>query len=85
MVEIPNGWTLEQLDRYARERLNAQRRECYARHPERVMAQRLRSAKSLLERNGKLVIPQPPPEPWSDLQSSMILQAVRAAMEDQQG
>lgn len=49
---LPEGVTLEMLDEYARERENAARRACYARHPERVMRQRLTSAANLLTRHG---------------------------------
>ena len=51
---LPEGVSLEQLDQYARARVNAQRRASYARHPARVMAQRLRSAVNLLERTGHM-------------------------------
>ena len=45
-VEIP----LDVLDQYARDRANAARRASYARHPERVMRQRITSAANLLFR-----------------------------------
>jgi len=51
---LPEGVTLEMLDEYARERENAARRESYARHPDRVMRQRLTSAANLLARYGLL-------------------------------
>lgn len=49
---LPSGMTLETLDAYAREHQNAARRACYARHPERVMKQRLVCAANLLTRHG---------------------------------
>lgn len=49
---LPSGMTLETLDAYAREHQNAARRACYARHPERVMKQRLVCAANLLHRQG---------------------------------
>jgi hypothetical protein len=49
---LPDGITLEALDEYARAMGNRQRRESYARHPERVMRQRLVSAANLLTRHG---------------------------------
>ena len=49
---LPNGFTSEEFDEYAREHYNATRRACYARHPERVMRQRLTSAVNLLHRYG---------------------------------
>lgn len=49
---LPDGVTLEMLDEYARAQLNASRRASYARHPERVMKQRLTSAANLLCRYG---------------------------------
>ena len=49
---LPEGVTLDMLDEYARERENAARRASYARHPERVMRQRLTSAANLLTRHG---------------------------------
>lgn len=42
----------EMLDEYARAYVNATRRASYARHPERVMRQRLKSAAYLLARHG---------------------------------
>lgn len=51
-LELPAGLTLEALDEYASARRNAQRRADYQRHPERVLAQRLRAAVNLLEREG---------------------------------
>lgn len=50
----PDGtrMTTEQLDEYVREHVNAVRRASNARHPERVMRQRLRSAAALLYRHG---------------------------------
>lgn len=49
---LPEGFSPEQFDEYAREHYNAARRACYARHPERVMRQRLTSAANLLHRYG---------------------------------
>lgn len=40
------------LSDYVRKYVNATRRESYARHPERVMRQRLTSAANLLTRHG---------------------------------
>lgn len=40
------------LDEYARQRENALRRRSYARHPERVLRQRLRCAVRLLRKYG---------------------------------
>lgn len=51
---MPNVRTLtpEELDEYTREYVNSLRRASYARHPERVMRQRLASAANLLNRQG---------------------------------
>lgn len=49
---LPEGITEELLDKYARDYQNAARRKSYARHPERVMRQRLTSAANLLARHG---------------------------------
>ena len=51
-ITLPNGLTMDQLDEYARQRYNSARRACYARHPERVMRQRIVSAANLLQREG---------------------------------
>lgn len=67
VVHHDGGLTLEQLDEYARQRTNRARRECYARHPERVMRQRLTSATNLLNRHGLI----------DDLQRDSILAAVK--------
>lgn len=40
------------IDQYVREYINASRRASYARHPDRVMRQRLKSAANLLARHG---------------------------------
>lgn len=50
----PNGYTSEEFDEYARAYHNAARRASYARHPDRVMRQRLVSAANLLTRHGLL-------------------------------
>lgn len=50
MSELPDAM----IDQYVREYINASRRACYARHPERVMRQRLKSAANLLARHGLL-------------------------------
>lgn len=52
---FPHDLTSEDFDAYdayAREHYNATRRASYARHPERVMRQRLTSAANLLNRYG---------------------------------
>ena len=51
-LDLPEGLTLEMLDQYATARRNAIRRANYSRHPDRVLAQRLRAAVNLLERHG---------------------------------
>ena len=45
-------YTLDQADQYIRDHINAMRRECYARHPERVLRNRLTRAVNLLTRQG---------------------------------
>lgn len=57
------------LSDYVREYVNSTRRESYARHPERVMRQRLTSAANLLNRHGLI----------DDRQRASILEAVREA------
>ena len=53
---------------YVREYINSTRRESYARHPDRVMRQRLTSAANLLNRHGLI----------DDQQRASILEAVKA-------
>jgi hypothetical protein len=48
----PSGFTSEEFDAYAKAHYNAARRASYARHPDRVMRQRLVSAVNLLSRHG---------------------------------
>lgn len=59
--DLPEGLTEEKLSEWAteeklrgwaKEYQNAARRKSYARHPERVMRQRLKSAVNLLARHG---------------------------------
>jgi hypothetical protein len=57
------------LSDYVREYVNATRRESYARHPERVMRQRLTCAANLLNRYGFI----------DDRQRASILDAVKGA------
>jgi hypothetical protein len=57
------------LSNYVREYVNSTRRESYARHPERVMRQRLTSAANLLNRHGFI----------DDRQRASILDAVKGA------
>ena len=52
MQTAPPDIPIEVLDQYARARENAARRASYARHPERVMRQRITSAANLLLRYG---------------------------------
>lgn len=56
------------LPDYVREQINAIRRKSYARHPERVMRQRLTSAANLLNRHGFI----------DDRQRASILDAIKA-------
>ena len=56
------------LSDYVREYVNSTRRESYARHPERVMRQRLTSAANLLNRHGLI----------DDRQRASILDAIKA-------
>lgn len=49
---LPDGITVEMLDEYATDKINAARRASYARHPERVLRQRLTSATNLLYKHG---------------------------------
>ena len=51
---LPEGVTVDLVDEYARLRINYARRESYARHPERVMRQRIISAANLLKKMGYL-------------------------------
>ena len=57
------------LSDYVREQINSIRRASYARHPERVMRQRLTSAANLLNRYGFI----------DDRQRASILAAVKGA------
>lgn len=50
----PSGFTSEEFDAYAKAHYNAARRASYARHPDRVIRQRLVSAANLLTRHGLL-------------------------------
>lgn len=50
--ELPDNLTLEQLDEYARARMNETRRQYYARNPDKVIRNRLTSAANLLYRHG---------------------------------
>lgn len=56
------------LSDYVRKYVNSARRESYARHPERVMRQRLTSAANLLTKHGLL----------DDLQRAAILERIKA-------
>ena len=69
---FPNGFTSEEFDAYAREHYNAARRACYARHPERVMRQRLTSAVNLLNRYGLI----------DDQQRQTITDAIKVVAEN---
>lgn len=80
MFTLPDGLTLEELDEYARQRENARRRADYAKHPERVLRQRLSTYSNFLRRNGRIVMDRPPAPPWTDLQKRAILKALETAM-----
>ena len=54
---LPAGITIEELDEYARQKECARRRADYAKHPERVLRNRITAAVNLLERQGFTVIP----------------------------
>lgn len=56
------------LPDYVRKFVNLTRRESYARHPERVLRQRLTSAANLLNRHGYI----------DDRQRASILEAIKA-------
>ena len=78
---LPEGLTLEMLDEYARVKENARRRADYAKHPDRVLRNRLTTATNLLNRHGRIVMSCPPPLPWTEAQQSAILTELAAAME----
>ena len=80
--KLPDGLTEEMLIDYARNRENARRRADYARHPERVERQRMTTYTNFLNRHGKLVIPAPPPPPWTDLQERCLLNMLKAALQE---
>ena len=80
---LPEGVTVEMLDEYARNRENAKRRADYAKHPERVERHRLTTYTNFLNRHGMLVVPTPPPLPWTDLQKRCLIQMLRSAFEEQ--
>lgn len=42
---------------------------------------RLRYATRLIQRNGRIVLADPPPPPWTDVQKRFILSAVLTAKE----
>ena len=66
--ELPSGMTLEAWDQYIHEREKERRRECYARHPDRAIRQRLTCAANLLNRHGFI----------DDQRRDAILAAVKA-------
>lgn len=78
--ELPEGLTLDQLDEYARQRENARRRADYAKHPERVLRQRLSTYSNFLRKNGRIVMTMPPAPPWNEMQKAAILRAIETAM-----
>lgn len=84
-MTLPDGITLEMLDEYARQRENARRRADYARHPERVERHRQATYTNFMNRHSLLVVPMPPPWPWSDLQQKCIMQMIKKAMQEQGG
>lgn len=50
--QLPAGMTAQQLDEYARARMNETRRQYYARNPEKIIRNRLTSAANLLAKHG---------------------------------
>lgn len=59
MENLPEGFTREMVEKYAdylRKKNNEYRRKDYAAHPDRVLKQRIRSARNLLQREGFVVL-----------------------------
>ena len=82
-MHLPDGVSLEELERYAAEKERKRRRDYNAAHPETVMRQRITAAENLLRRNGFLVLKgELPPFPWDELQQKAILRALQTNQED---
>ena len=81
-LEIPDGYTLEELEEAAKEYIRRKRREYNKKHPDIIEQQRLRTYANALRRNGFFVMNAEIPDlPWSETQEKMILQAIRANVE----
>ena len=79
---LPDGITMEQLERYAVEKQRRQRNEYNRAHPEKVMAQRITAAKNLIQKNGGAVVmgPCPDADDWDNpVVQQMLLAALRTA------
>lgn len=81
--QLPEGFTQEQIDRYAAEQERKRRREYNQRHPEIVRNQRIRTYSNFLRKQGVFVMDAGsfPPQPWDSLTEKAVLQAVRANLE----
>ena len=81
-LEIPDGYTLEELEEAAKEYIRRKRREYNKKHPDIIEQQLLRTYTNKLRKNGFFVMHAELPEPpWTEDQEKFILQAIRANME----
>lgn len=71
--------TKEKIKLYQRE----YQRGYKARNPEKVQRYRIASAIHLLNQNGFLTIPMPPPPPWTDNQKAIIISEMEVSVHEQ--
>lgn len=78
--QLPDGITLEVLDRYAAQKERERRKQYRDRHPEKMMQQRITSSKNLLARNGYVVVKVGSADPLPDFDMESMPEPVKAAM-----
>ena len=81
-LQIPEGFSIEEVAELAAQHLRQQRNEYNRQHPEVIRQQRIRAYSNFLRKNGLFVMnAELPSLPWSKDQERMILNAIRANVE----
>ena len=79
-LQIPEGFSIEEVAELAAQQLREQRTKYNREHPQVVERQRIRTYRNFLQRHGMVVIEKLPPQPWDPATEKNILQSLREGL-----
>ena len=79
-LQIPEGFSIEEVAELAAQQLREQRNKYNREHPQVVERQRIRTYRNFLQRHGMVVIEKLPPQPWDPATEKNILQSLREGL-----